>query len=240
MSLIDEALKRAELEAARRDGLRGGAYPWVMEGQPRRRRGWVAGALVAMAVAISIGGVVWVSRHPPAAVAARSEAAGSGTSLPKKDSAAPKIEMETVEVAPPPKGQAVRAPSSPRKADAPRGEAAPSQAPKSPPSQTKTDLSQPERSASQGEASPASSPPGSKPVSRGIAEGRTYLGEVDLPEGGKISLEGIVYSETNPVALINGKVVPPGAIVEEFAVIGIQPDRVELRKQGLTIFVKLK
>jgi hypothetical protein len=39
MSLIDEALKRAELEAARRDGSRSGAYPWVPEHMPRKRRG---------------------------------------------------------------------------------------------------------------------------------------------------------------------------------------------------------
>jgi hypothetical protein len=66
------------------------------------------------------------------------------------------------------------------------------------------------------------------------------VGEVSIPDGGKIALEGIVFSETNPVALINGKVLPPGAVVEEFTIASIQPDRVEFKGRGITIFVALK
>ena len=61
-----------------------------------------------------------------------------------------------------------------------------------------------------------------------------------LPGGPKIALEGIVFSETNPVALINGKVLPPGGVVEEFTIVSIKPDRVELNGRGVTIVVTLK
>jgi hypothetical protein len=89
------------------------------------------------------------------------------------------------------------------------------------------------------ERGPATSPAESK-ASRGLADGKTYVGEVNVPDGGKIELGGIVYSESNPVALINDKVLPPGAVVEEFTIQSIQPDRVELRGHGVTIFVTLK
>jgi len=84
-----------------------------------------------------------------------------------------------------------------------------------------------------------SAAPESKPV-RGLADGKTYAGEVTLPDGPKIVLEGIVFSETNPVALINGKVLPPGGVVEEFTIVSIKPDRVELKGHGVTIVVTLK
>ena len=66
MSLIDEALKRAELEAARRDGLRSGAYPWVPEHMPRRRRGrGVFAAVVLFLAAIGIGWFLWRRGETP-------------------------------------------------------------------------------------------------------------------------------------------------------------------------------
>ena len=66
MSLIDEALKRAELEAARRDGLRSGAYPWVPEHMPRRRRGrGVFAAVVLFLAAIGIGWFLWGRGETP-------------------------------------------------------------------------------------------------------------------------------------------------------------------------------
>jgi len=73
-----------------------------------------------------------------------------------------------------------------------------------------------------------------------LADAKTYVGEVTVPDGAKIELGGIVFSETNPVALINGKVLGPGAVVEEFTIVSIQPDRVELRGRGITMFLVLK
>ena len=239
MSLIDEALKRAELEAARRDGLRGGAYPWVLESQPKRRRRWVAAAVIGLTVAILGGGVVWLSRRP-AAVPASGAPAGGGPKESNARNPKSRIEMETVEVAPPPKAQPVRAPAA-GKAEP---EAKPAGASSSPAAGAEAGRAKGAAAAPR-PASPAEGRAGSpgaagKPATRGLAPGKTFFGEVELPEGGKIALEGIVWSETNPVALINGKVLPPGGVVEEFTIAAIQPDRVELNGRGMTIFLALK
>jgi len=63
---------------------------------------------------------------------------------------------------------------------------------------------------------------------------------VELPGGGKISLDGIAYSEKHPVAVINGRVVESGGIVEDFTVERIEPERVTLTGRGMTIFLAMK
>jgi hypothetical protein len=241
VSLIDEALKRAEIEAARRDGLRKGASPWVMESRPRRRRSWLI-VLSVMALAAA-GGVLWLSRRSsPSDARSQPPAAETQSKIQNPKS---KIDMETVEVPPPPAVIKPRDPGRaggetavpkteqpsvrPAAASADAGRARKSEAPRA----------QPAQAAPAAEPRSSSPPPESK-APRGLASGRTYVGEVSIPDGGKIALEGIVYSETNPVALINGKVLPPGGIVEEFTIASIQPDRVELKGRGITIFVSLK
>jgi len=221
MSLIDEALKRAELEAARRDGLRGGAYPWVPEHMPRRRRLWgrIAAAVVSLFAATAV--VVWLSRPPAPVQGPKSKVQSS-----------PRQALETVEVAPPPVGLTSR--ESARANDAANAKAGKESRLPTPPFDTARARIAPAR-----EPGPASSPAESKAF-RGLADGKTYVGEVNVPDGGKIELGGIVYSESNPVALINDKVLPPGAVVEEFTVVSIKPDRVELNGRGVTIFVTLK
>jgi hypothetical protein len=73
----------------------------------------------------------------------------------------------------------------------------------------------------------------------GLTDGRAYSREVSLPGGGKLALSGIAYSEHQPVAVINGKVVGPGEVVSEFTVARILTDRVELRGHGVSIFLRL-
>ena len=234
MSLIDEALKRAELEAARRDGLRTGASPWVMEKRTRRRRGWmIAAAVVALAAAG--GGAYWLLARRGAGEQSRpvaSNAASVATPVPQS-----KVDMRTVEVAPPP---AVLKPKDPARRDAEARPATnalkeePAVARRASPAATR-----PAAPASEAKPVAATSPAESKNT-RGLANGRTYVGEVSVPDAGKITLEGIVWSETNPIALVNGKVLPPGGVVEEFAIVSIQPDRVELKGRGITIYLALK
>jgi hypothetical protein len=95
------------------------------------------------------------------------------------------------------------------------------------------------RTAPDAEPRPAAAPADGK-AARAAVDAKTYVGEVTAPDGAKIELGGIVYSESNPVALINGKVLGPGAMVEEFTIVSIQPDRVELRGRGITMFLALK
>ena len=240
MSLIDEALKRAEIEAARRDGLRTGASPWVMESRPRRGRGWILGGVAVVVLAAAAGGFLWLSRGSASVEkpgpAARGASPDSKTGKPQSA-----IAMDTVEVPTPP---AVIKPRDPGHAAiekaVPKTEQLP---PRPPPCQPPDAPGTARRRERSRRRRPSRDPARRRPESkapRGLASGRTYVGEVSIPDGGKIALEGIVYSETNPVALINGKVLPPGAVVEEFTIASIQPDRVEFKGRGITIFVALK
>jgi hypothetical protein len=228
VSLIDEALKRAELEAARRDGLRSGAYPWVPEHAPKARRRWITAAAVLVIAAAAGGGVWWLSRR-----SAQVPASGPSVDAQSKiQNPKSKIDLETVEVPPPPVGQPSRVQArgpfeSPKASEAPRVR------PTAP-----VDVAEVHAApAPQGRSDTAVE---SKPPVKKAAEGKTYVGEVKLPDGAKIELGGIVYSDANPVALINDHVLGPGAVVEEFEIISIQPDRVELKGRGMTIFLKLK
>ena len=229
MSLIDEALKRAELEAARRDGLKSGAYPWVPEHAPKPRRRWTTVAAVLVIAAAAGGGAWWLSRHPAQGPAPRSSAqAQSKIQNPKS-----KIDLETVEVPPPPVGMPSRVQAR-GPFESPKASAAPQARPTAAADVAEVHASRAEP------AQPAGAPVESKPPVKKAAEGKTYIGEVKLPDGAKIELGGIVYSDANPVALINDHVLGPGAVVEEFEIVSIQPDRVELKGRGMTIFLKLK
>lgn len=223
MSLIDEALKRAELEAARRDGLRSGAYPWVPEHMPRRRRGrGLIAAVVLFLAAIGIGWLLWPRGAAPVIQDPKPQLESPPASAPK---------LETVEVPPPPVGIPSRVLA--RDKGAANAVGTESKRP-TPPFDTARARLGPAREPGSGSAAAENKP------ARGLSDGKTYAGEVTLPDGPKIALEGIVFSETNPVALINGKVLPPGGVVEEFTIVSIKPDRVELNGRGVTIFVTLK
>jgi hypothetical protein len=242
VSLIDEALKRAEMEAARRDGLRTGASPWVMESRPRRGRGWILAGVAVVVLAAAAGAFLWLARgsasvEKPGGPAARGASPDSRAGKPQSA-----IAMDTVEVPTPP---AVIKPRDPGHAAIEKALPKTEQLP--PPTAAVPAAAGPARKSEAPGAQPApaaerrsSSPPPESKAPRGLANGRTYVGEVSIPDGGKIALEGIVFSETNPVALINGKVLPPGAVVEEFTISSIQPDRVEFKGRGITIFVALK
>jgi hypothetical protein len=73
-----------------------------------------------------------------------------------------------------------------------------------------------------------------------LIDGRSYTGEIPLADGAKIVLDGIVYSDANPVALINGQVVRPGGLVGGMTVAKIEPDRVRLDGGGVSVFLLLK
>jgi hypothetical protein len=82
-------------------------------------------------------------------------------------------------------------------------------------------------------------PPAPKPAGP-IANGRTYVGTVALPGGAKIELGGIVWSETEPRALLNDRVLGVDSYVEGYRVAVIEEDRVALEKDGVTIYLSVK
>jgi type II secretory pathway component PulC len=69
---------------------------------------------------------------------------------------------------------------------------------------------------------------------------RTYAGSVTLPGGEKIELGGIAWSEEEPRALLNDRVVGVGGYVDGYSVSKIETDRVVLEKDGATIVLTVK
>ena len=266
MSLIDEALKRARQDAAlqdasRRDDRRVVPTPWLPAHLPRRGRSRGSLAVLAVAVCLVAAGAaataVWWSGRKGPAPAAMASLADHASALPQSapPSSAPAaapvpVIEETATAAPtalapaapeaglrPPQRQSPAPgttregveppPPGPSPAETPR---LPSPVPAAPATSA---IAPPPTPAPVAPPAPASAPPA-------LVDGKTYVREVALPGGAKIELRGLAYSETQPVALINGKVVGPGDVVEGFTVVQIQPKRVELAANGTTIFLTLK
>lgn len=69
---------------------------------------------------------------------------------------------------------------------------------------------------------------------------RTYPGSVTLPGGEKIELGGIAWSEEEPRALLNDRIVGVGGYVDGYSVSKIETDRVVLEKDGATIVLTVR
>ncbi|MFY9552665.1 MAG: hypothetical protein WAU32_16080, partial [Thermoanaerobaculia bacterium] len=85
----------------------------------------------------------------------------------------------------------------------------------------------------------------SEPDTRGVPPalspgGKVHAGSVTLPGGAKIELGGIVWSETDPRALVNDRIVGVGAYVEGYTVTKIEEDRITLEKDGAILVVSVK
>ncbi len=78
-----------------------------------------------------------------------------------------------------------------------------------------------------------------QPVPPGLVEGRVYIQSVDVPGVPKLNLAGILWSEKNPVAMINGISAAPGDDLNDVIVVGIEPKRVKLRAQGKEFYLRL-
>lgn len=218
MSLIDEALKRAQ--AAHRDAAKEGTpTAWTPAPLPDRRRGFrgnvpylLAGVFLIVLLAATTLFVIGRRETPREAA---DPVPVEPAMTPAASAGSPSDITSGVFVEPPPREAA----TEPRRT-------LPSREREAPP------------------APPAIVPPAALPTpgrpSPGLAESRTYVAEAPLPGGGKIELGGIVFSEANPTALINGRVVAPGGFVEGFEVVRILPDRVELAGNGVTISIALK
>ena len=226
MSLIDEALKRAQAAqpgAAKESASRPWAPPPLPDsGVMRRKRvvralaGGLAAILVAAAVLLLLRRGSSEKKGADPEQAARSEA----TPAVRGGAALSEITSE-VFVAPPPRGE--------RKAAHPR-------------TLTSRPAPQPAAEASRGTAAPANPlrPAVEEKTVQSPPQVRTYAGEAALPGGGKIVLEGIVFSEENPTALVNGRVLSQGGFVEGYEIVRIRQDRVELRGDAGNIVIALK
>lgn len=230
MSLIDEALRRARQEAARQDAAkRDEAYRHVPVLPPMasRRRSGVPPALIGAAAALLvIAGIalgVYLGRGPspkPRPESRIAEAPAAPAPIPELPPQRPIAVMEEIpEATPEPTPVPRPTPEPVVETPIPAPAAEPTPAPAAP------------------EPVPTPEP---TPEPTPAPEIRTYVREIPLPEGGSLRLNGIAFSATQPVALINDKVLAKGESYQGFLVTDIQSNLVELRHDGTIVRVTLK
>ena len=216
MSLIDEALKRAQ-SAGEAGAVPPPDRPWSPPPMPdaglaRRLRLRRAAGIGLLTVAAAGAAYLYLRRPPSSDAASRARA---GASAPPA-TAAPAV------VAPAATALPVVVVSPPR--------------PRPPPAAAARSI-EAEQSGSRRAAAPVNA---TAPRRERLVSGKTYPGSVTLAEGARIELGGIVWSETEPRALLNDRILGVGAYVEGFMVASIETDRVELRKDSLTIFLSVQ
>lgn len=252
MSLIDEALKRAREQTNPQDALKSqsgappaGEDPWSYAPLPDRRAPRLPSGAVAVAGGVLVlAAAAWfLLRSPRPGVAARSAgtapARTAAPETPRTEDTARSAKIarheESTGAAASNVGQFRETPS--RDARVPGGAPPP------------VVLSAAIASASPATARPS---PGSRsrtilPAEAGVAPergsapaARTHAGAFVAPDGTRIELGGIVFSETNPVALINGRVLPVGGVVGGMAIVSITENRVELAGEGARVFLSIR
>lgn len=260
MSLVSEALKKAERDAAARDArAKGAPAPFDAPLQPYRARGggrsratlFAARLAIALLVIAIAAGWWWSARKAPVkGVEAESpegftvstspgrangSAAATAEPAPQDRSAAlpPQAPSDLgVEAAQTPASPSASEPSRPKPTRLPLPKTAPSLSPPSP------SASEPPPSASAATAASHIAPAApAKGVSQGSGD---YLRSVEFADGSKLELGGIVYSEAAPFAYLNGRLVGVGEFVLGRRIDRIERDRVILSGEGGEIILRLK
>jgi len=252
MSLITEALKKARQEAARQEALKqGSAYPWMAtptapaRGQTRSALavGILAGCLAA---GLGTAGAVWwlsgkVEPQPAvemvsATATEKAPETASGPAAP-----APVIREEPPivrEEPPPPLPVEQPRPASPEHRTEPAAAAArPAPTPEEPPV---PEPAAPAAPSPVPQPAPANEEGAAATAAAGLEDGKTYVREVPVPGGGSLRLNGIAFSEDNPVALFSDRLVSPGDSIGGFKVVGMDVKQVALEGHGVKVFVALK
>ncbi|HEX4495048.1 MAG TPA: hypothetical protein VIE43_05200 [Thermoanaerobaculia bacterium] len=267
MSLISDALKKARAEAARQDSLRQGMpYAIGVADAPVRRAPWIsllaglgAGCILAAGVFALAFFAGWgpfrkpAMETPAAAVAEASiappPAPASQAPAPSALPAAPAGERlaATPPLQPPAASPLQTSIEAPRQPLPPPADAAPpiarNPAPETaPPAPTPTPAPAPvvQAPAPVPAAPTQPAPAAPEAASGGLVEGNTYSGEVPVPGGGSVKLNGIVFSPDHPIAVLDGRVMGPGENVQGFTVVAIEAGRVKLQGHGATVYLSPK
>ncbi len=254
MSLINEALKRARVEAARRDasakGVPASALPVY---RPPRRRPWLApvagfaAGLVAVALAV---GAFWLARKPLPAAAAEVTAVSAVPASGETAVAAPAPAAvpRAAAVPPPQSRQDAGAPStgnagatgvpSTGNAGATGGvpaavRAVPAPAPPPPPA---TWSRQDGGTAGRSQTGASGAGNGAS----GVADGQTYFREVTLAGGTPIKVDFIVWSVTRPFAQINGQLLNPGQSAGDYTLLEVERERVQLESGSVRFWIRVR
>ncbi|MGE0639707.1 MAG: hypothetical protein AB7G12_00520 [Thermoanaerobaculia bacterium] len=240
MSLVSEALKKAEKEAAAREArAKGLPAPLETPLQPyrarrgQRRRNGLAPLVALLGIAAVIALVFALARRPPADAPPLRAVPASEPAKPATPDASP---------APPP----TQAPEADAAAAPPAtsadGSAAPSPAGQAP-------GPDPEGRPAATTAGPAPAPHAGPGVSddqpaaaRPKRDGEPFVRRVEFADGSKLELGGIAYSEAAPFAYLNGKLLAVGESTAGYTLVRILRDRVVVRgEEGeLTILLKAR
>lgn len=239
MSLINEALRRARLEAARQEAARRGEAPPVLPAAlpDRRRLPW---GLFALAVVIGIvlaATAVWLLGWNRQQAPAPREATTGTVAAKPQDAARPPGSATTAahpmqearvasgNTASPTEGTtSVERPSAPSRPAETRTASKPHEGAPRPESKAVKRVTAPEHEASASASS--------------LVDGYTYVGSIDL-KGHHVVLGGIAWSSSHPTALLNDAAVGKGDEVAGVRVLAVEPDRVKLGAEGKTFFLRL-
>ncbi len=238
MSLVSEALKKAQREASLRDAKQKGLpEQLVASSQPFRARGsgrntgGLRFALVGLAIAALAATTTLVLRREPAARSEPSIEASEATRderRPEMAAAAP--EAAGADLAP----SVAAGPST--SAGSPPATDAPTVAPLAPPSLevlSSTSLVPAPEARTQDAVAPA-------PPARDGGRETRVVREAALADGTRIRLGGIAWSEAAPLAYLNGKLLGAGESIEGFRIARIERERVVLERAGERLVVALR
>lgn len=245
MSLISDALNKARQEAARQEAVRQ-RVPYAVGAIEPPRRGatgpLLAGILVGCLAVGGLFGVAYlagwgpwqeVKPEPGPAVAEAPPPLASAPTPAADPSIAPtqRPPLEPVKETPSPK--------PPPDAVPPPAETPPPQPSPVPVAPPPVETPPPAVAETPPPALPTPAPP-APPAQPTPSEAKSYVGEVPVPGGGVLRLNGIAFSEQSPVVVLDGRVMGPGESVQGFTIVEIQRDRVRLEGHGETVYVSLK
>ncbi len=263
MSLISDALKKARQEAARQDSLRPG-LPYAVgaaTAPAAPRAPWIsllaglgAGCLLAAAIFAMAFFGGWGPFHKPAPQTQVAAApVPQPVTAPPSQAAVPEPPPKPVAIveAPAPKPvpeppkrepEAVRPTPQPQTPVVIAPHPAPEAARATPPVVTAAPAPQPAAEAPAPAPAPVQAAPAPAPSAPegGLIEGSTYNGDLPVPGGGSVKLNGIVYSPDHPIAVLDGRVMGPGENVQGFTVVAIESGRVKLQGHGATVYLAPK
>ncbi|HSS48058.1 MAG TPA: hypothetical protein VLX28_03855 [Thermoanaerobaculia bacterium] len=269
MSLISDALKKARQEAARQDSLRQTLPYAVGTADPPERRNLymplLAGLGAGCVLAAVVFGIVYLggwgpfsrSRKEAVQIAETPSPAATPRTAPSAEPAPapPVIEEKSQPVPPTP----APTPVPPAPVQEPKPKPAPVQTvppvaetpaartPPTPPAPTdEARLAPPPVPTPTPAPVPAVAAPIRTPApppaasTGGLEDGKSYVNEVPIPGGGVVKLNGIAYSPEHPIAVLDGRAVAPGEVVQGFTVLEILADHVMLQGHGAKVSVSLK
>jgi hypothetical protein len=247
LSLIDEALKRAREQAARQDAAKRDAqYRQVPAWAPPSRRSVspaVIGGVIAFCAAAGLGVGLYLGRphkpaEPEAAMAAMTAASPTPADSPAEPAGPLPARVEESPAAP--------AEATPQLPDETRTEArTETRTTPEPAAETPAAPEAPAAPATPApvtvpvDTSPTPEPTATPPEPAPAPEVRNYVREMPLPDGGSLRLDGVAFSSSQPVAVINGRVVGKGEAIEGFTVTLIESKHVVLSRAGLTVHLTL-